>query len=63
MTFHHLDTKETAFVHAITASAVAYAITRYCSSGELSSCTCKYPESQPYYQQQIENNEEQWMGQ
>lgn len=33
-------TREAAFVYAISAASVAYAVTRACSSGELEKCGC-----------------------
>lgn len=35
-----LDTRETAFVHAITAAGIAYTIAKACSMGELVECSC-----------------------
>lgn len=34
------DSRETAFVYAISAAGVAYAVTRACSRGELNECSC-----------------------
>jgi len=37
---HISDSREKAYVHAISAAGVAYSITRACSRGELPSCSC-----------------------
>lgn len=38
--FSLTGTREAAFVYAISAASVAYAVTRACSSGELEKCGC-----------------------
>ena len=35
-----LDTRETAFVHAITSAGVTYTVTQGCSSGQVHDCPC-----------------------
>ena len=35
--------KESAFIHSITSAAVAYQISRACSSGNLTTCSCARP--------------------
>lgn len=35
-----LGTKESAYIHALTSAGIAYAITKACSTGRLSSCGC-----------------------
>lgn len=35
-----IDTRETAFVHAVTAAGIAYTIAKACSMGELVECSC-----------------------
>lgn len=37
---HIIDTRETAFVHAITAAGIAFTIAKSCSMGELVECSC-----------------------
>jgi wingless-type MMTV integration site family, member 6 len=37
---YSLDTRETAFVHAVTAAGIAYTIAKACSMGELVECSC-----------------------
>lgn len=39
-TYVHLESREKAYVHAITSAGVAYAITKACSKGELNECSC-----------------------
>lgn len=34
------ESRETAFVYAISSAGVAYAVTRACSRGELTECSC-----------------------
>jgi len=34
------DTRETAFIHAITAAGVTYTVTQGCSSGQVMDCPC-----------------------
>uniref|UniRef100_A0A182QXC9 Protein Wnt n=2 Tax=Cellia TaxID=44534 RepID=A0A182QXC9_9DIPT len=42
------DTRETAFVHAITAAGITYAVTKACTMGDLLECSCqKHPKSKP----------------
>jgi hypothetical protein len=36
----HLESREKAYVNAITSAGVAYAITKACSRGELNECSC-----------------------
>ncbi len=38
--FFVLGTKESAYIHALTSAGIAYAITKACSTGRLSSCGC-----------------------
>lgn len=38
--FFFLGSREKAYVNAITAAGVAYAITKACSRGELNECSC-----------------------
>ena len=35
-----IGTKESAYIHALTSAGIAYAITKACSTGRLSSCGC-----------------------
>lgn len=35
-----VESRETAFVYAISSAGVAYAVTRACSKGELTDCSC-----------------------
>ena len=35
-----VGTKESAYIHALTSAGIAYAITKACSTGRLSSCGC-----------------------
>lgn len=35
-----IGTKESAYIHALTSAGVAFAITKACSTGRLSSCGC-----------------------
>ncbi|XP_053666129.1 protein Wnt-6 [Anopheles marshallii] len=42
------DTRETAFVHAITAAGITYAVTKACTMGDLLECSCqKHSKSKP----------------
>uniref|UniRef100_A0A1S4H1W1 Protein Wnt n=1 Tax=Anopheles gambiae TaxID=7165 RepID=A0A1S4H1W1_ANOGA len=42
------DTRETAFVHAITAAGITYAVTKACTMGDLLECSCqKHLKSKP----------------
>uniref|UniRef100_A0A4Y0BLC6 Protein Wnt n=1 Tax=Anopheles funestus TaxID=62324 RepID=A0A4Y0BLC6_ANOFN len=42
------DTRETAFVHAITAAGITYAVTKACTMGDLLECSCqKHTKSKP----------------
>lgn len=38
--YHTLGSKETAFVHAITSAGVVHAVSKSCSRGNLTECTC-----------------------
>lgn len=38
--FSFTDSREAAFVYAISAAGVAYSVTRACSRGELTDCSC-----------------------
>lgn len=40
MPFLCVGTKESAYIHALTSAGIAYAITKACSTGRLSSCGC-----------------------
>lgn len=40
ITINSIDTRETGFVHAITAAGVTYAVSRACSMGLLLGCSC-----------------------
>lgn len=35
-----IESREKAYVHAITSAGIAYAITKACSRGELNECSC-----------------------
>jgi hypothetical protein len=35
-----IETKESAYIHALTSAGIAYAITKACSTGRLHSCGC-----------------------
>lgn len=35
-----LDTREKAYVHAISAASLAYQVTKACAKGELQDCSC-----------------------
>uniref|UniRef100_A0A182LRB8 Protein Wnt n=1 Tax=Anopheles culicifacies TaxID=139723 RepID=A0A182LRB8_9DIPT len=52
LTFNHdnsdAHTRETAFVHAITAAGITYAVTKACTMGDLLECSCqKHSKSKP----------------
>lgn len=40
VSFFHTGTRETAYIHAIAAAGVSYAVTKGCSQGELPGCGC-----------------------
>ncbi|CAF1069126.1 unnamed protein product [Adineta ricciae] len=51
------ETKESAYIHALTSAGIAYAITKACSSGQLRSCGCDMTTID-----QDRNNSMRWMG-
>ena len=52
-----IGTKESAYIHALTSAGIAYAITKACSTGRLSSCGCDMS-----MKEKNSNNSIRWAG-